>query len=142
MHTIRLAGPWLVPGAARRPLPEHRRQLPLCAVTDGDGGFIPLVLVRRFHRPTGLSETSAVWLRLDVASAGDVRVRLNGEPVACSSREAGLGGQERWMFRLSGELVGFNEAEVTVESAAVESAAVVSAMQPALLAAAIVITEG
>lgn len=137
MHTIRLAGPWLLPGAPRHPLPEHRRELPAGAISDGHGGFTDLVLLRRFHRPTGLTGASVVWLRLDVAAAGAVRVVLNGESLICSSRDVVVEGQERWMFRLVGELGGFNEAEVTVEALSG-----LPAEPPALHAAAIVITDG
>jgi hypothetical protein len=75
--------------------------------------FPSLSLLRRFHRPTGLTPESVLWLWLDVVAAGGVTAELNGKRLECDNREP-QGTGERWVFRLNTELGGFNELLVQV----------------------------
>ena len=112
-HTIRLAGPWLLPDAPRHPGPEFRRNLPVGFFHVGTSDLSPRSILRRFHRPTGLTPHSILWLWLDVAATGHAAAFLNGKQLECRSRET-LADGERLVFQLNAELADFNELEVTL----------------------------
>lgn len=65
MHVIRLHGPWSLEITANEPGQPERVHLPRDWAKVGEAGRQSQVtLVRRFHRPTGLSQTTRVALTL------------------------------------------------------------------------------
>lgn len=75
MHEIRLAGPWESQDVADPSAVWRRIVLPLVVGQSG-----PFRLRRRFHRPSGLSASTRLYVRL-VSSAGSTCIRLNGEAI-------------------------------------------------------------
>jgi hypothetical protein len=76
VHTIRLAGPWEQQtdgaGAVRIVLP--------CCVS---GDELPAALIRKFHRPSGLTDKSKVHI-IVMVDTGSLDATLNGQPVPAS----------------------------------------------------------
>lgn len=78
-------------------------------------GYEPVTLLRRFHRPTGLTPDSVLSLWLDVTAAGEVTAELNRKALECCSREVHADA-ERLVFPINAGLLDFNELQVTVRS--------------------------
>jgi len=74
VHTIRLAGPWELQAEEEDPV---RVQLPSHVPSNGR-------LVRKFHRPNGLSDDSEVRVELTVDSIRVV-VRINDHQLSATS---------------------------------------------------------
>ncbi len=81
MHLIRLHGPWTLEAAGHSSAPAQRVHLPRdWGAVEEAARQSAVALVRRFHRPTGLSDATRVALAVPVGwpLAG---VLLNGAPL-------------------------------------------------------------
>ncbi len=108
-HTIRLAGPWEL----HRPSGHERGRLP-CLVPPGSA------LLRRFHRPNGLSETSVVRLKLNVSGGNRICpvVDINGHSVPVDSVERPNGDLSVLVIDATPCLEPFNFVRVTAAGTA------------------------
>ncbi|MCH2200359.1 MAG: hypothetical protein MK102_00195 [Fuerstiella sp.] len=75
-HTIRLAGPWeqQTEGAIAEPT-----VLPCCVSSDER----PTALIRKFHRPSGLTDKSKIHIIITV-DTDSLDATLNGQPIPAS----------------------------------------------------------
>jgi hypothetical protein len=130
-HSIRLAGPWqyqvfaegntqalLHSGDLRLPFPlslsddliSHRKLSP----TDPSRVFVRLS--RRFHRPTGLTDATQVWLRLVMDRAAECR--LNHQSMTPDQQPDAFGSKVRqgdcFACEISQELRDYNLLEILI----------------------------
>ena len=113
VHEIRLAGPWeLIVGDQ----PPTRTQLPINPNSSAQrsvGSDSCLVARRKFHAPSGLSESTR--LELQIADARSVvEVRLNDKRLDSSAQHAESTSSHT--YELPGQLPGFNELAVKLNT--------------------------
>ncbi len=107
-HRIRLAGPWEWCGIGDPQEPLIKKtgcQLPFTLAEDlCDAG---VMLMRRFHRPTGIDDTTKMRIVL-VASVQPTDVQLNGKTLpACESTD-----ESEYCFDLTGRAEPFNQLSI------------------------------
>lgn len=100
VHTIRLAGPWEVHEDAAAPV---RVKLPHALTATAP-------LVRRFHRPSGLTDDCVVHIVLTSSHAG-LAITVNGKPLA-SCDSATEGEEHLCRYDVTSELQTFNTLRV------------------------------
>lgn len=128
LHKIRLAAPWELrvvnslatesdASAATCKLPfvmsDLRDQI---AASDSD----TVVLTRKFHRPSGLDESTRVFIGVELDGASPSKslktVMLNKEALPLSPECSASG--DVFQFDVSGRLLGFNELQLRFPSSA------------------------
>ena len=111
-HDIRLAGPWEFSEA--NSTDWNRCQLPWTA-PDASNSY---VIRRKFHRPTGLDNTSTLSLLIE-ASGSLTQIALNSEPISRAKTSVSLASPEQatialvqYEFEVTTRVSEFNTVEI------------------------------
>ena len=103
IHTIRIAGPW-----ERHTADAELVRVTLPCQVPGDEPICELI--RKFHRPSGLTDASEVHI-VFTADTASLQLRLNGRPVPASGSRSSASWTEV-TFKVTPLLESFNSLSI------------------------------